>query len=228
MCFMGAHAGESLAFFQPGLNSNPMGRWQLFSDAALSVLSLNMSVQIKAFSVSLIRSLLSLGWTLPQLQESGDWWQVPSEWEISQIQFRGCCPGELVRRKADQLPARSFHVSSLICLNKHQRQMAHPQDTSNTSGSCLGRSASCIRKQTHWLLLGTLQCVDAVNASFLFCKYVHEWSSLLLDTVLGKMLQAIAMPPLNLCGGMARRRSRVLIRPLGWTVTSMKKSESKV
>lgn len=41
---------------------------------------------------------------------------------------------------------------------------------------------------------------------------------------MGKMLQAIAMPPLNLCGGMARRRSRVLMRPLGWTVTSMKKS----
>ena len=41
---------------------------------------------------------------------------------------------------------------------------------------------------------------------------------------MGKMLQAIAMPPLNLCGGMARRRSTVLIRPLGWTVTSMKKS----
>lgn len=101
---------------------------------------------------------------------------------------------------------------------------AHPQDTSNTSGSCLGKSASCIRKQTHWLLLGTLQCVDAVNAPFLFCKSVDEWSSLLWDTVLGKMLQAIAMPPLNLCGGMVRRRSRVLIRPLGWTVTSMKKS----
>lgn len=47
---MGAHVGGKVLIFfpQPGLNGNVMGRWRHFSHAAMSVLRLDVSVQIMA------------------------------------------------------------------------------------------------------------------------------------------------------------------------------------